>query len=124
MSEETQVAAILAALTAADAHPYDLDELPKALPAYYNEVGVTRRFGGAFRADSRTGTVGYRIAVRAVAKTVSNAREMRSRAGTALDGVVLTIDGRQTTPIRFESAEDIGPDDGMFSGLTLYTYVI
>ena len=125
-TEEQHATAIKAALTAQLAAPYDLDDL-KALttpPAQYTEVTVSRRFGGENRATGSTGRVGWRITTRAVAKTVSNAREMRKRTDAALLYVRLTVDGDKTTPIQFEGAEPIGDDDGWWSGLTTWTYAI
>lgn len=122
MSEELVAAAVIAKLGEFNAVPYDLDEIPATLPAYYNEVTVTRRFGGLERA-SMPGATPYRVTVRAVAKTVSNAREMRRRAGL-IEGARVTADGLTSTPLRFESAQPIGPDDGWHSGLTSYTFAI
>lgn len=118
--------AVIAALSAVSAAPYDLDDI-KALaspPAQYTEVTVSRRFGGQNRATGSTGRVGWRITTRTVAKTVSNAREMRKRAETALLYARLTVGGDETTPIQFEGAEPIGDDDGWWSGLTTWTYAI
>lgn len=121
-SEEQHAEAVKAALTALSAVPKDYDELdPAALPAYYNEVTVERRFGGTLRGSNESPTEAYRITARSVAKTVSNAREMRRRA-MQLEGTVLTIDGAETTPVEFESADPIGPDDGWYSGLLTLTY--
>ena len=125
-TEEQHAAAVKAALTAQSAAPYDLDDL-KALatpPAQYTEVTVSRRFGAQNRATGSTGRVGWRITTRAVAKTVSNAREMRKRTAAALSYVRLTVDGDQTTPIQFEGEEPIGDDDGWWSGLTTWTYTL
>ena len=123
-TEEEHAAAVIAALKAANAAPYDLDEIPSTLPTYYTEVTVTRRFGGVQRNSAQTGTQSYRITTRAVAKTVSNAREMRKRTQAALNEARLTIGGRTSTPIQFETEDVIGPDDGYYSGLTAWTYVI
>ena len=123
-TEEEHAAAVIAALKAASAAPYDLDEIPAALPTYYTEVTVTRRYGGVQRASAQRGTQSYRITTRAVAKTVSNAREMRKRTQAALNEARLTIGGRTSTPIQFETEDVIGPDDGYYSGLTAWTYVI
>lgn len=124
--EEDHAAAIFAALTGANAAPYDLDELrdPATRPAAYNEVTVSQRAGAPNRNVASTGRTGWRITTRSVAKTVTNAREMRSRARTGLLYVRLTVDGAVTTRIQFESEEPIAEDDGWFSGLTSWTYTI
>lgn len=120
-SEEQHAEAVKAALTALTAVPYDYDEIPATLPAYYNAITVERRYGGTGRGSGEIPTEAYRITAQSIAKTVSNAREMRRRA-RLLEGVVLTIDGTETTPIEFESADPIGPDDGWYSGLLTLTY--
>lgn len=123
-SEEQHAAAVIAALTATNANPFDLDDVPKTLPAFYTEVTVTRRFGGAPRQDGRSGTEGYRVTARAVAKNVSNARETRRRQHAALEYAVLSVAGKTTTPIQFEASEPIGNDEGWYSGLETWTYAI
>lgn len=125
-TEEQHATAIKAALTAQTAAPYDLDDL-KALsspPASYVEVTVSRRAGAPLRNPGSTGRTGWRITTRSVAKTVSNAREMRKRTATALLYARLTVDGDKTTPIQFEGEEPIGDDDGWYSGLSTWTYAI
>lgn len=123
-TEEEQAAAIIAALTAANANPYDLDDIKDADPApvNYTEVTVTPRYGAPNRNTASTGRAGWRITTRAVGKTVTNAREMRKRARTALLYQRVTVAGEESTPIQFESGEPIGEDDGWFSGLTTWTY--
>lgn len=124
-TEEQQAAAVIAALMTANAAPYDLDDVKElaTLPPQYTEVTVSRRYGGDERNTASTGRVGWRITTRAVAQTVSNAREMRNRAVAALLYKRLTVADDQTTPIQFESEEPIGVDDGWYSGLCTWTYV-
>lgn len=130
MSEESQAVAIKAALNAVlDAlstprAAYESDDLAKleSLPAAYVELFVTRRFGGTERNAGGKGREGWRIGTRGVAQTVTNARLMLAKTAEALEEVRLTVDGIATTPIKFESAEVVGPDDGWYSGLVLWTY--
>ena len=119
MSEEQHATAVIAALSELNAEPYDLDEVPSDATSY-NEVTVSRRVGGQVRGESPTTTL-MRVTVRAVAKTVSNAREMRRRA-QLLEGTTVVVVGVSSTPIQFETAETIGEDDGWYSGLSTYTY--
>lgn len=126
-TEEQHAAAIIAALTAKSAAPYDLDDakaLVPPLPKGYTEVMVSPRAGAPLRNPGSTGRRGWRIATRQVGTTVSNAREMRKRTHEALEFVRLTVGGDQTTPIQFDSAEEIGEDDGYWSGLETWTYAI
>lgn len=119
-TEADQVAAVVAALSAANAFPHTLGDLARlsVLPDYYNEVTVSPVYVGSF--DSAGGAVvdAWRITTRAVAKTEDNAREMRRRATAALKGNRLG----GSTPVLFESGDPIAPDDGWFSGLTTWTF--
>lgn len=122
--EEQHAAAVIAAINALSGAAYDLDDI-KALattPTSYNEVTVSRVFAGVPRLSADMGTTSWRITSRAVAKTVTNAREMRGRATLALENARLTIAGETTTPIQFETDEGIGEDNEWFSGLTAWTY--
>jgi hypothetical protein len=126
-TEEQHAAAVLTALNTAltsNMRAYDYDEVPATRPDNYVEVTVSRRFGGDNRAVGSTGRVGWRITTRPVAKTVSNAREMRKRVTTALNAARVTVSGDKSTPIQFEGEEPIGPDDGWYSGLSTWTYAI
>jgi len=112
--------AVVAALTAANAHPYTLDDIKQmaTAPAYYTEVTVSRRFGGERRGGNASGSTGWRVTTRAVAKTEENAREMRRRAASLEDARLGT-----STPVVFETEEAIGEDNDWWSGLTTWTYV-
>lgn len=128
MSESTHLVAVMATLTAAGAVPYDIGKVPGtngnsgAVPQWYTEVSVMRRFGGNPRSTSESGVQGYRITTRTVGNSAANARNTRLKQHAALEEVVLTVDGEPTTPIKFEGAEPIAPDEGMYSGLTTWTY--
>lgn len=127
-TEEQHAAAVIAALSAATAAPYDLDDAKKLTAAQiypgYTGVTVSPRFGAPNRAPGSTGRRGWRITTRQVGGTVSNAREMRKRTHAALEFVRLSVGGGTTTPIQFEGAEPIGEDDGYWSGLETWTYAI
>lgn len=121
------MAAALAVLNAAltPKVAYDFDDIPATRPADYVEVSLHRRFGGESRASGQKWVTGYRLAVRSVSQaSVSDARLMRLKAKTALESKFLTVSGETSTPIQFESEDPIGPDDGWYSGLTLYTFTI
>lgn len=130
MSESAHLTAVLAALSAGNAVPYDLGKVPGmdgntgTIPAYFTQVTVSRRFGGNFRGDASPNTILYRATTRAVAKSANDARNIRRLAALALENVALTVTGATTTPIAFETEDPIGVDDGWFSGLTLWTWAI
>lgn len=128
MSIEAHTAAVIAALNAGspNANAYTLDDLKglSTKPAAYTEVTVSHRYGAPNRAGGSTGRIAYRIATRYVAQFEVNAQRLRDLSDTALRFTHLSIGGDTTTPVQFESEDPIGDDDGWFSGLTTWTYVI
>lgn len=122
-SEEQHAAAFIAALNALGAVAYDYDDVPATLPAFYTIVTVSRRFGGNRRGEGVPTVYLYRATTRAVARTVGNAREMRRRAHL-IEGVSLTVAGEQTTPVEFETAQIVGPDENYYSGLTTWVWAL
>lgn len=124
-TEEDVLAAVMDRLDAADAFPLTLQQAQdlgeSGLPAYYTEVTLSPRFGGAQRQNAAIGTRGWRVATRAVARDESNAREMSRRADVALREVSLTVALLTSSPVQFETAEAIAKDDQWFSGLTAWT---
>lgn len=129
-SEQEHFDAVMAALTAAQARPHDYDTPPASTVTAYTLVTVSGRFGGVPRNDSRIGTRGVRVTVRAVGSTADNAREMRRRTDGALREQRLAIGDFTTTPIAFETADPVAPDGDIkttgawFSALSLYTYTV
>lgn len=126
--EQLHATAVLTVLNAAlptQTRAYDVSEVPDTKPPHYVEVMLSRRFGGARRASADTGTGGWRIATRVVDKeSVTDARNTASKVRDALEFARLAVAGKQSTPVQFEGAEPIGPDDGWWSGLTTWTYVL
>lgn len=124
-TDEEVAAAFIAQLTTLGAIPFDYDNLAAASPkpTNYTEVTVTRRFGGEQRSSGERDGRLYRATARQVAKTVSNARNLRTKSA-GLEGVMLTVGSATTTPLEFESADSIGPDDGWFSGLETWTFAL
>lgn len=135
-TEAQWAAAVKAALTAANAQPYDLGVAVPSTVKAFNYFTVADRFGGVPRMSSGTGTRGVRIVLRSVAlygkpeDPLANAREMRRRHTAALRDKRLTINGLVTTPIKFESADAFDSDSSTvtaetwFSADTFYTCVI
>lgn len=127
MSEQLIMDAMKVALTAANAHPFFLDEIEPAIQAaqaagetvpYYTEITVTPRYEeSAERVGPFEGASSYRATTRYVSVSRDGARQMRERTITALRWVPLTVVGGQvTTPMSFESGSQIGPDNGQWSG--------
>lgn len=127
-NEQTHATAVLALLNAAlpsTVRAYDSDDVPDTLPSKYVEVAVSRRFGGNLRASATTDASGWRVLTRVVDQTsVSNARLTANTVRTALEFARLSIGGKKSTPVRFETADPIAPDSGWWSGLTAWTYAL
>lgn len=125
-SEQEHFDAVEAALNVANARPRDYNN---TVTEDCNLLAVADRFGGVRRMSSEIGTRSVRITVVAVGRTPDNAREMRRRHDK-LRGQRLTIGGRLSTPIEFESAEPVGPDGDLlgtgswFSAMSRYTYTV
>ena len=119
MSAETEAVAVIAALEAAlpdTAHAYDYDEVPATLPAMYVVVDFSRRFVPDRLSSGEATVVCGRLVTRYVAKTVSNARELRRIVSAALEDKAVTVGSSYVGPFTFEADESIGPDDGWYSG--------
>jgi len=122
MSEALHTVAVLTAL-GTPTRNFAIGKVPDARPAYYNEVSVTRRYGGNRRGDATPTTTLYRVFVRSVGQSVTNAMEMRRLAGL-LENASLTVVGEVTTPLDFETSEPVGLDDGWYSGTLQLTYAL
>jgi hypothetical protein len=121
-TEEQHAAAVVAALTTLQAHPYTLDTIPTPPPDFYTEVVVHRRFGGTQRGSGEREGELYRVLLRQVAKSLPNAQRLRAKSA-GLEEVALTVAGQSTTPLVWEDPGDpIGPDDGWWSGTQTLTY--
>ncbi|HKY58305.1 MAG TPA: hypothetical protein VJL80_09730 [Aeromicrobium sp.] len=112
-----------------DQRLYDYGEVPGAdgndgvLPSVYVLLTVERRYVGPRRAG-RAGRSGWRITARYVGRNVDEARWALDKVTDAIDEARLTIGGYVSTPVTHESSTAIEPDDGRFSGLTVWTYAL
>lgn len=105
------------------AYEYDAVAKLATLPDQYVEVTVSRRFGGEARTCGGQATVGWRMTTRVVARTSTGARALRALVG-GIERAVITANGSSSTPIAFESEEEIGADDGYQSGITAWTFTL
>ena len=136
--DERQHAAVVKAVVSAGLgqwSAYDYDEVPgtpqnadeaqrtERRPAIYVLVTVERRFGGARRVSGASAATGWRITARAVGTTIDEARWAMQRVAAVLEDQHLVIAERATTPVAFESGQSPEPDDGLFSALSVWTYV-
>lgn len=94
------------------------------LPVRYVEVTVSRRFGGSpRRAGSPSEVVSYRATTRAVAKTQDDALRLAD-ATAGLEGSILTVGSGTSGGVDYESSSRVAPDDGWFSGMTVWTFSV
>lgn len=119
--------AVGAALTAANAVPRDLDQAPTT---DCNQFTVADKFGGTPRMSGVVGIRSVRVVVKALGRTADNAREMQLRHDAGLRGKRVTVGGRVSTPMQFESADAVAPDGDLlttgtwFSASSTYTYEV
>lgn len=127
--ERPHAAAILAALnTALDPRVAytrgkvpGLDNNAGTEPAIYAIVDLERRNHAPTLRAGRTVRRGWRVSVRGVGRTVDEARWALARVSTALEGATLPV-GVGTSPLLFETADEVAPDGGRYSGAVTYTY--
>lgn len=122
--ERAHAAAIKAAIDDApgELKAFDIDDLPDPVPAIHVLLYVSRRYGGTRRMSGGQTIKGWRLVTRVVGGTVDEARWALERVTARLEDQRVVIAGRATDLIRFETAEDIGPDDGAYSGAATWTY--
>lgn len=108
---------------------YDYGEVPGAdgnpgkLPNIFALPTLERRYV-APRRGGLAGRSGWRLAVRYVGRTVDEARWAQNRITLAIDERRLTIGDFTSSPVTHESTTDIAPDDGRYSGLTVWVYAL
>lgn len=127
------LAAILRAVTVQSADlmvcdvgmvPGDSDgNVPGTMPDLFAQLQVERRNVPADR-SGRSGRSGWRVSVRLVARYPKNTRDAQAAVQAALDGIRVTVDGHESTPLHHELSQAVRPDDGMFSGLVQVTYAL
>lgn len=107
-----------------DSRNPDVDARRKPVPAIYALVSVSRRTVPTTRMNGRPSRTGWRVTVRWVGTTTSEALWLEQRISWALEGIALELDGLTSTPIQHESSGEVAPDEGRFSGLTRFTYAL
>ena len=87
-------------------------------------LSVDRRIVGARRVTGQAGRSSWRLSVRWASSSENNARLLEYLATQALDETRLVIAAHQSTPLQHESTTPIAFDEGLFSGLTVFTYTL
>lgn len=126
--EAVHATAVLAAINASlpsSVRAYTPDLVPDPRPDEYVEVTVSRRAGPGVRANGRTKLGGWRVTARTVSRvSVANAQRSDEKVRLGLEFQRLSIGGKATTPVAFETEDLIGDDQGEWSGLTSWTYAL
>lgn len=108
---------------------YDYDDLPGAngnagtLPGIFVTISLERRYNPLIRPPGRADSVGWRLALRSVGRTVDEARWAQLRTADALNEKRLLVAGEYTTRLQFETGDAAAFDDGRYSATDFYTYV-
>lgn len=128
MTAQATLTAVLAALNATlpDSVPaHDIDAVPSPRPAEYVTALLLRRAGARLNAGGSTGVVGYRLRVRAASQTeAENVRKSLETCRAALEFKRLTVGSQTSTPIQFETEDDVDGDDGWFAAYDDYTFAL
>lgn len=103
-------------------HALDLDDA-RGITAEHVQFALSARYVESER-GGMTGLCGYRATTRPVATTVTNGRELARRVYAAFNDIRVVAGGQTSTPIHLESADAIGEDDGYYSGLSTWTFVL
>lgn len=94
-------------------------------PTQYAEVNVVQRPKlTAGRLTPGPDLSWWRLTVRAVADTDTNARTILADVRTALEFQRLTVGSKDTTPIAYETGDAVNEDDDWWSGLAVYTFTL
>lgn len=92
------------------------------MPDNFALIALERTYVEPVRTTRRPSRSGWRLQLRYVGRTPDNARLTKLKV-EAIDGEVLTVAGHEpSTPVVFESADRITPDEGKFSGESIYTF--
>lgn len=103
---------------------YTPSKVPTTLPAEFVVVTVARRSGGSPRAG-RYATRGWAVYFMASSATSdTNAGNALRLIDEAIENRPLLVADETSTPVRFDNARPVAPDDNWFSGVNTYTFAI
>jgi hypothetical protein len=120
-------AAALTALLPAGVTSYRKGAVPGAdgnsgtLPAKFVTLHLERRYLPPSHGSRLRSRSGWRAIARAVANTTRNADALLDDC-SGIEDQRLTVEGRRSTPVEFESGVPAAPDDGKFSGSLTWTF--
>lgn len=123
-SEQEHIDGLLQALRGFNAAAYERGRLPDVPDPAYCEVEITRLPGGNFRAGGPGPTFGlFQITERASSKDPVALRRNRD-AVAAIEGETFDVADFTTTPVMFDGADPISPEDGLYVGFRTWTYAL
>jgi hypothetical protein len=117
----------LTALLPAGVAVYRKGDVPGAdgqagtLPEKFVTLHLERRYLPASHGSRLRSRSGWRAIARAVANTTRNADALLDDC-SGIEDQRLTVEGRLSTPVEFESGAPAAPDDGKFSGSLTWTF--
>lgn len=123
-------ARIAATNVALGADTYDFGEVPGedgnpgTIPRIFVLLQVERRYMQNTRGVREATRSGWRVSIRYVGATSNEAKWAGKQVSTAMEAARLDVEGFESTPVEHESTEAVRPDDGMFSGLSAWTYAL
>ncbi|WP_394289505.1 hypothetical protein [Microbacterium sp.] len=98
---------------------------PGATPDVYGLLSIERRYiPQEGTRIGRTQRLGYRVALRIVARSASECRVAAKRSSDTIDGTSLSLVGRKSTPLHHETSTPPEIDDGWYSALHQWTYAL
>lgn len=100
------------------------DNNPGSLPRRFALLQVERRYLESLHSTRHATRSSWRIAVRHVGHTVDEARWVGMHVSAALDSKTIDIEGFTSTPAQHEQTNAVTADDGLFSGLAVWTYTL
>lgn len=100
------------------------DGNPGTLPDIYVLTTVEPMGGALLNMAAKASRRGWRVTARGVGRSVAEAGWALAQVSEALDEVALVVGGAATSPAQLESGQDAEPDDGRYSGLSVWTYTL
>lgn len=93
-------------------------------PAIYALLDVQRRPYAPQTLSAHTDVTGWALTVVGVGTTRNEAAWVLGQVTEALEELVVTLDGQESTPLLFDVHDPIRPDGDRQSGRVSYTYVL
>ncbi|WP_181312466.1 hypothetical protein [Nocardioides campestrisoli] len=93
-------------------------------PAIYGLLDVQRRPYTPQAISGHADVTGWAVTVVGVGRIRDEAAWVLNRASRALEELVVTVDGHDSTPLMFDAFDAIRPEGDRHAGRVAYTYVL